>query len=172
MSVLQSAFALIFAGLVIVAALKDVTSFTIPNWISIALVLAFLPAALAAGVAPTEFGLHLAVGVVALLAGMGMFFAGWIGGGDAKLLAAAALWLGWRDAAPFLLITGVAGGVLAVTLMSLRSSAGRALAPSGPAWWEKLRSPEAAAPYGVAIAVGALATFPSSPLAAATAGLF
>ena len=35
-----------FAALVIIAALKDLSSFTIPNWISIALVAAFAPAAL------------------------------------------------------------------------------------------------------------------------------
>jgi prepilin peptidase CpaA len=62
--------------------------------------------------------------------------------------------------APFLVFTALAGGVLALGLLALRSGWVRPLAAAGPAWVERLARPGAAAPYGVAIAVGALASFP------------
>ncbi len=156
----QTLLSAVFPALVIVAALKDATSFTIPNWISLALVAAFAPVALACGVALPQIGLAFGVGVVALLAGMAMFGMGWIGGGDAKLLAASALWLGWPAVMPFILITALCGGALALGLLGLRSVWLRPVAAQGPAWIGRLATPGAAAPYGVAICAGALATFP------------
>lgn len=157
----QTLLSAIFPALVIVAALKDATSFTIPNWISLALVAAFAPVALACGVTLSEIGLAFGVGAAALLAGMAMFAMGWIGGGDAKLLAASALWLGWPAVLPFVVVTALCGGALAVGLLALRSARLRPLAILGPAWVGRLATPGAAAPYGVAICAGALATFPS-----------
>ena len=92
-----------------------------------------------------------------------MFALGWIGGGDAKLFAACGLWLGWPAFLPFLLWTALAGGVLATGLLVARKGA-RAWPVAGPQWLVRLLSPEAAVPYGVAIAVGALASFPESVL--------
>src|SRR5512142_609947 len=88
-----------FAGLVIAAALKDISSFTIPNWISIALALGFAPAALIVGASLSAVGISFAVGLGFLVVGAGMFAVGWIGGGDAKLMAAASLWLGLKGVA-------------------------------------------------------------------------
>lgn len=167
---LQTLSLIAFPALLIVAALKDATSFTIPNWISLAAVAAFFPAALAAGVSLESVGLSLAVGAAALVAGMGMFAAGWIGGGDAKLFAAAGLWLGWPAVSPFLLVTALAGGAMAVILLNLRGDWLRARLPAGPAWVERLRQPGENVPYGVAIAIGALFAFPQSTLIQAVQG--
>jgi prepilin peptidase CpaA len=157
----QTLLSAIFPALVIVAALKDATSFTIPNWISLALLAAFAPVALACGVALPQIAVALGVGVAALLAGMAMFACGWIGGGDAKLLAASALWLGWPAVLPFVLVTALCGGALALALLGLRSVWLQPITVRGPAWVGRLATPGAAAPYGVAICAGALATFPS-----------
>ena len=158
---------LAFPVLVIVAALKDLTSFTIPNWITLALIAAFPVAALMGGLPLPAIGLHAAVGVAALVLGMVMFAVGWIGGGDAKLFAAAGLWLGWPASMTFLLMTCIAGGALAVMLLGLRSARLRPFVPAGPAWLLRLAEPGENVPYGVAIAAGALAAFPISALAAA-----
>jgi prepilin peptidase CpaA len=155
---------LIFPALVIVGALKDVTGYTIPNWISLSLILAFPVAALASGVSPGAFGLNVAVGVAALAAGMVMFALRWIGGGDAKLFAAAALWLGLPAMFTYLFVLCLAGGALAVGLLALRSGWVRPFVVTGPAWFARLAEPEEAVPYGLAIAVGALVAFPLSPL--------
>ena len=164
---LKAAVALAFPALVIIAAIRDVTSFTIPNWISLALLAAFPAAALSLGLTLPGWGLHLAVGFGALVAGMVMFALRWLGGGDAKLFAAVALWLSWPAGATFLFVTAVAGGALAVGLVGLRSVWLRPLAMNGPPWMARLAEPGESVPYGLAIAVGALAAFPQSPFAAA-----
>jgi prepilin peptidase CpaA len=167
MQTFQFALLLVFPALVVVAALKDATSFTIPNWISLALIAAFVPAALVSGASLASIGLCLAVGVGALVAGMGMFAAGWIGGGDAKLFAASALWLGWPAVFPFMLTTGMAGGALTLGLLSLRSGWFEPVLAGSPAWVRKLGAQGGDIPYGVAIAVGALVAFPQGALATA-----
>jgi len=161
---LQAALLAVCPALLIVAALKDVTSYTIPNSISLALIVAFFPAALAVGLPLSAVGLHLAVGAAALVAGMAMFALGWIGGGDAKVFAAAGLWLGWPAIAPFVLVTALAGGALAVGLLAMRSILLRRYVASGPAWLSRLAEPGENVPYGVAICVGALVALPGGDL--------
>lgn len=166
MSVLQACLLCGFPALVVIAAMRDATSFTIPNWISLSALGAFLPAALLTGLAPAAIGLALVVGFAALVLGMAMFAFGWIGGGDAKLMAACAVWLGWSAFTPFLAFTCIAGGVLAVALLLVRK-ANFWLPPRLPAWMRRLATPGESVPYGVAIAAGALAVFPTSPVASA-----
>jgi prepilin peptidase CpaA len=167
----QTLLVAVFPALVITAALRDVTSYTIPNWISLALIAGFVPAALAMGLPLPALGLHLGVGALGLIAGMAMFALGWIGGGDAKLFAGAALWLGWPAVATYGVATGLAGGGLALTLLMLRSGYLRPYVVTGPAWFSRLAEPGENVPYGLAIAIGALAAFPASPFMAAFAGL-
>jgi len=161
---IQTLLMLVFPVLVVVAALRDATSYTIPNWISVALVAAFPIAALAVGTPLSMIGADLGIGVIALALGMVMFALGWIGGGDAKLFAAAALWLGLSAAPTYLAVVGIAGGALAVGLLALRSAYVQPFMPRGPAWFVRLIKPGENVPYGVAIAVGALAAFPGSAL--------
>ncbi len=166
---IQTLLLIVFPALVIVGGLKDITSFTIPNWISLALIGGFALAAVALGLPWQTILLSLGIGVAGLFLAMGMFAMGWIGGGDAKMFAAAALWLGWPASMDFMLITGLAGGALAVSLLGLRSVWVRHLTVRGPDWVGRLATPGGDAPYGVAIAIGALAAFPKSPLALAFA---
>jgi prepilin peptidase CpaA len=167
LAVLAAVLVLAFPALVIVAALRDTVSYTIPNWISLALIGIFPLAALATGLPLPQLGLHVVVGFLALIAGIGMFAMRWIGGGDAKLFAAAALWLGWPAAVTYLAATGIAGGALALSLLAIRSMWLRRYASAGPAWLARLAEPGENVPYGLAIAIGALAAFPASPFAAA-----
>jgi prepilin peptidase CpaA len=162
MNLVQAALLTAFPLLVVAAALTDAASFTIPNRISALLVVTFVPAALALGVPLGEMGVHAAVFIAALLVGMGLFAAGWVGGGDAKLLAAASVWLGLQAMPVFLIATALAGGALSVLLMNIRASWLQPYLARGPAWFARLATPGADVPYGVAIAVGALAAFPHS----------
>ena len=161
----QTALLLSFPILVIVAALRDVTSFTIPNWISLALLGAFFPTALILGVGLPQIGLHVAAGVAALVAGMIMFALRWIGGGDAKLIAAACLWLGVTGSGMFLLWTGLAGGIFCLMLIFARAYA-RPYVVGGQGWFPRLMEPKGDIPYGVAIAIGALLAYPACDLVA------
>jgi len=167
---LQAALLTLFPCLLIVAALRDLVSFTIPNWISAAMALAFLPAALAAGLAWDAIGLHALVGLICFIAAVAMFALRWIGGGDAKVLAAAGLWLGWPAAGVFLVVTGAAGGLLAMSLLAVRSDWVRAHVSGAPVWAMRLMEQGAPVPYGVAIACGALFAFPGSDLIGALQG--
>lgn len=150
--------------LAIVAAAKDLVSYTIPNWISLGLIGAFCLLAVVAGLEPQSLVGHAGAGAVALLIGMGLFALGWIGGGDAKLLAACCLWFGWPDSEVFLLDTALAGGAFAVLLLVARGQMVRAVLPASPGWVGRLTTPGEPAPYGVAIALGALIAFPTSEL--------
>lgn len=170
MQAIQLSLLLILPILAIVGGLKDLVSYTIPNWISLALIAAFVPAALISGAPLAQIGLCLAVGVSALVLGMAMFAAGWIGGGDGKLLAACALWIGWPGALTFLLYTGLAGGVLTFAILGLRSGYLVPVMAGGPAWLRKLATQDGDLPYGVAIAAGALWAFPHGALAIAALG--
>lgn len=153
-----------FPALVILAALRDLTSYTIPNWISVALLALYPLAVVSAGLPIGAIGLALAAGGVALLAGIAMFALGWIGGGDAKLFAAATVWLGWPAAAPYVIWTALAGGGLAVLLLWSRKVAQPA-ARRGPAWFGRLMTPGGDVPYGLAICFGALIAYPGSTIA-------
>lgn len=153
--------ALAFAALVLFAAFRDAVSFTIPNWLSGIVVMLFPLAALAAGLGWSEVGYHLLGGLVALLLGFALFAPGWIGGGDAKLFAAAALWFGWSGLLAFLFHTVLAGGILVLALLALRHAL-----PFVPAAAVRLDgsalSRGAPVPYGIAIAAGALWSLPGS----------
>jgi prepilin peptidase CpaA len=165
MQAIQIPLLLAFPVLAVIGGLKDLTSYTIPNWISLALIAAFFPAALVSGAPLAQIGLCLAVGLGALVIGMGMFAAGWIGGGDGKLLAVCALWLGWPAVMPFILYTGLAGGALTLTILTLRSGFFTPIVAGGPSWLRNLSKDGGDLPYGVAIAIGALAAFPEGALA-------
>jgi prepilin peptidase CpaA len=161
-----TALALAFAALVVAAAVKDAFSFTIPNWIPLGLAALFPAAALASGASWPTLAMNLGVGAAALVLGMVAFALRWAGGGDAKLLAAVALWLGWPGALAMLLGTAVAGGALALMLVGLRAPMLRHVVLLGPRWVTRLADPGEGVPYGVAIAIGALMALPGAPLGA------
>ena len=165
--IVAAALVLAFPALAIVAAVKDATSYTIPNWISLALIGLFPSAALAVGLPLPTLGVHLALGFAALVVGMIMFSLRWIGGGDAKLFAALALWVGWPGMLTLTLGAAQVGGLLALFLLLARSVALRPLMLLGPRWVVRLAEPGEGVPYGVAIAAGALWALPASPFAAA-----
>jgi prepilin peptidase CpaA len=168
---LTPVFAVAFAALVLTGGVRDLVSYIIPNWISVAIVALFPLAALAAGLPLPVVGMHAAVGAGALAAGMIMFSLRWIGGGDAKLFAAAALWIGLGGALEFVLWTSLLGGALAMALMSMRSPLVRPLVLDRAGWLDRLAEPGGSAPYGVAIAAGALVAMPNSPLLNGLLGL-
>ncbi len=92
------------------AAIADVRSRKIPNAIPAALALAALAFAATHGFFALLVALALMIGT--LFVGTLLFAAGWLGGGDIKLLAAVNGCLGLADAIPFLLYTAICGGLL------------------------------------------------------------
>ncbi len=160
---ITSLLCLAFPLLLIYAAWHDVSTMTIPNWVSILLAALFVPAAMAAGLSFEQIGWHLVFGAGVLIACAGLFYLNVFGGGDAKVIAAASLWTGLGASAPFVMGMAIAGGALAGLLIALR----RMKIQTKKAWLARLLSPEEGAPYAVAIAIGALVAAPASPVLAA-----
>lgn len=150
-----------FPALIAYAAASDLFTMTIPNRVSLALVVAFAAVALLGGLGWQAIALHAAAGILVLAIGFGMFSFGWIGGGDAKIAAATALWLGFGSLPEYLLIATVAGGLLSVAILSLRVSYLPAFA-MGWAWLARLHDRKSGVPYGIALSAAALLVYPQS----------
>jgi prepilin peptidase CpaA len=142
---------LFYAGaiaLIVGAAIQDFRTRTISNGWSVALIALFCGAYLF-GAVPGGFAWHGLHFLIALLVGMGLFSLGWIGGGDAKLYAATALWFDIGHGIYLFLCVVIAGAVLAIVHLSVRM-----LRHSGENTMRSIRKGKIA--YGVAIALGAV----------------
>lgn len=160
---IQTIVEILFPVTMVYAAARDVTSYEIPNWVSLAVVANFLAAAIVGSVELSVVGWHLGAGAAVLLVGALLFFGGILGGGDAKLLAACAVWVGWAGLPKFFLLVAVIGGVLAVLILALR----RFDLPASwlrATWLQRLRSGDDGVPYAVAIGLGGILMFRELPL--------
>ncbi len=152
-----------FALLMLIAAFFDAATMTIPNWVSGALIILFIVTAPLGGLGWQVIGMHFLVGLGALALTVTMFAFGWIGGGDAKLFTAAALWMGWPDLLTFAAYAALAGGVLTVFLLLARKYLLFSYLVSWQ-WSARLLKKGGDVPYGIAICAGALLVFPKTSL--------
>jgi prepilin peptidase CpaA len=153
----------VFPVLMILAALSDVRTMTIPNWISLALLGSFVVCAALSGLGWVPFGYHLLAGFGLLVAGIALFATGTFGGGDAKLIAAGGFWIGPDLLVQYIAYIAIFGGVLALSLLAYRRVIPATALPL-PDWALRLYAKDSGIPYGVAIAAGALVTFPKTEL--------
>lgn len=158
---LQLIMLIVFPSLMMFAAISDLFTMTISNRVSIALVLVFIPFAFLAGLSPAEIGLHLACALGVLVLTFSMFAMGWVGGGDAKLAAATALWIGWGHLADYGLYASALGGALTLAILY-----GRKLPlPSwamNVTWIARLHDRQTGIPYGIALAIAGLLIYPET----------
>lgn len=152
---------LLFPALMIFAALMDLFTMTIPNRISIILVAGFLIAAPLTGMSWELFFVHLGTGICVLSLGIALFAFGLVGGGDAKLLAAASLWIGFNDLGQYMVAVVLMGGLLSLLLLVYRG-----MLPPGwllnQQWAVRLHNKQEGIPYGVALSGAALWIFPAT----------
>jgi prepilin peptidase CpaA len=153
---------LLFPSLMAFAASTDLFSMTISNRVTALLVLGFFLASGLDGLSAAAIASHLAAGLAVLAVSFVCFSRRWIGGGDAKLAAATALWFGWPHLYEYLLYASVLGGVLTLLLLEFRRHP-LPEAVSRWAWVVRLHKPDAGVPYGIALAVAALLIYPSTP---------
>jgi prepilin peptidase CpaA len=152
----------LFPAMMAFAASSDFLTLTISNRVSLILVGGFVALAVIGGVSAADALSHLAAGCVVLVAAFSLFARGIIGGGDAKLAAATALWLGFDHLLPYLLYASLLGGALSVGLIWFRM----APLPDWLArhdWAQRLHGKDAGVPYGIALAAAALAVYPQTP---------
>ena len=152
---------LFFPALMAFAAASDLFTMTISNRVSLALAAGFLVLALASGMAPSDLLMHLAAGALVLVVAFGCFAFGWIGGGDAKVAAAAALWFGFAHLLTYLVYASLFGGVLTLLLLQFRQWP-LPYALAGQTWLLKLHAKDSGIPYGIALAIGALSIYPET----------
>ncbi|MDX5361659.1 MAG: prepilin peptidase [Alphaproteobacteria bacterium] len=162
----------VFPLVMIAAGISDLASFRIPNLMSVLLALAFLPFAFAAGMGWADIGIAYALGAGVLVVGFGLFSFGIVGGGDAKLLAASAIWIGASDFLLYLVAVTLAGGALClVLLLARRTPFPASWLKSG--WISRLLRPDDGArdvPYAVAMAGGLLWVLPQLEVMRVAAG--
>lgn len=150
---------IVFPALLVAAAVCDLGSFTIPNRIQIALLASFLVFALISGMSAEAFGVHMLAGIAGLAIGFSLFALGYVGGGDAKLFAGAALWFGFGDLLTYTVIASVLGGFLTLGILGARKiPLPSFLAHQG--WVMRLHDDKSGIPYGIALAAGGLAVLP------------
>ncbi|PDT48697.1 MULTISPECIES: prepilin peptidase [Sinorhizobium] len=145
------------------AAFSDLVTMTIPNRISAILLSAFIVVAPLAGLSIGEIGLHIAAAAVVFAVCFCLFAANIMGGGDAKLLTTSAIWFGpTASLAAFVLYVSIFGGLLTLAVLLLRRQENAILASGIPV--PQLLLTAKKIPYGIAIALGGFAAYPSSPL--------
>ena len=152
---------LLFPALMAFAASSDLFTMTISNRVSLALVAGFLVLAPASGMRLTDMLAHAGAGATVLAIGFTCFAMGWVGGGDAKVTAAAALWFGFDHLLNYLLYASLFGGALTILLLEFRQWP-LPYALSGQAWLLRLHAKETGIPYGIALAIGALMIYPDT----------
>ncbi|MGY6569173.1 MAG: A24 family peptidase [Salinarimonas sp.] len=148
-------------ALLILAAIYDVFTMTIPNKISLALIALFAIVAPFVGMDWWTALMHVGAGVMVLTIGIGLFAMGWVGGGDVKLAAATSLWIGFGLMLDYFLIVAIAGGLLTLAIIILR----RLPLPDAARrqeWLSRLYNPTNGVPYGVALAAAAIIVLPES----------
>ncbi|RJF75141.1 A24 family peptidase [Rhodopseudomonas palustris] len=151
----------LFPALMAFAASSDLFTMTISNRVSLLLVAGFVVLALLSGMGLEQIGLHFAAGLTVLAVAFACFAMGWIGGGDAKVAAAAALWFGFTNLLEYLIYASLFGGALTLLLLSFRQLPLPYPLTSQP-WLLRLHAQETGIPYGIALALGALVIYPQT----------
>ena len=162
---LEALIFVVFPFCMVFAALSDMLSMTIANRVSIVLVVGFAAVAPLTGMDWATYGWHFAACGLVLAVAFAMFALGGMGGGDAKLMAATALWMGMGfGLLDYLVTSAFIGGVLTLAIIMFRKSP---LADMGGQnlFLRHFADPTVGIPYAVALGLAGLVTFPDSPLA-------
>ena len=159
--ILDIARLLLFPALMAFAAASDLLTMTISNRVSLALAAGFLALALLSGMGLYDILSHVGAGAAILAVAFACFAMGWVGGGDAKVAAAAALWFGFGHLLNYLLYASLFGGALTLLLLQFRQWP-LPYPFAGQAWLLKLHAKDSGIPYGIALAIGALMIYPET----------
>jgi|SRR5271163_855384 prepilin peptidase CpaA len=151
----------VFPAMMAFAASSDLLTMTIANRVSLILIAGFAVLALLAGMGGREMLSHVGAAAAVLVVAFAFFSRGWIGGGDAKLAAATALWMGFGHLGDYLVYASVFGGALTLSLIQFRTLP----MPQfliGREWAERLHRRDGGVPYGIALAAAALLVYPQT----------
>jgi prepilin peptidase CpaA len=155
MLMLDSLPVVTLAFLVSAAAVADLHSYKIPNWLTALTALTFLPVAVWSGMDIQAIGLHYLTGAALLLFGFLLYSYRIFGGGDAKFVAACGVWFGAIDSLQFLYAAVMCGGVLAIAMLFWTVFKYAVQLDFGD-FIPGLRKAMPKIPYGIALAAGAI----------------
>jgi prepilin peptidase CpaA len=163
MSLVSLIALVIFPLLMAFAAFSDLFTMRISNKLVLALVATFFILALLADLPLSEIGMNLACAAVVLVFAFAFFAFGWIGGGDAKLIAATTLWLGLGVMLPYLIYASLLGGALTLLLLAARRyPLPERLRAIG--WIDRLHDAKTGVPYGIALAIAGVLVYSDSAI--------
>ena len=152
---------ILFPATMAFAASSDLLTMTISNRVSLILVAGFFVLAVASGMSAAAVLWHVMAAGTVLAATFGFFSRGWIGGGDAKLTAAIALWFGFEHLLTYLVHASLFGGALTLALLWFRMTPlPDFVAKQG--WVQRLHRSDSGIPYGIALAAAALVVYPET----------
>ena len=152
---------MLFPALMAFAAASDLFTMTISNRVSLALIAGFLALAPLGGMGLHDMLLHVGAGATVLVVAFACFAMGWVGGGDAKVVACVALWFGFEHLLDYLIYASLFGGALTLLLLQFRQWP-LPYALAGQTWLIRLHAKERGIPYGIALAIGALMIYPQT----------
>ena len=162
---MHSAVLAVAVGILVIVAYEDVRTRRIPNALSLATAaLGLARVAFAAEV--IDAGYTLAAAIIIFSITFTLFQRGAIGGGDAKILPATALLIGYRELLGFLFLLSLCGGVLALATLAaewLDLSVKRFrrepyVSSTGQSDRGRGASKRSTVPYGVAVATAGVIT--------------
>ncbi len=161
---LEALIFVVFPFCMVFAALSDMLSMTIANRVSLLLVTVFAVVAPLTGMDWVAYGWHLAAGALVLTITFSLFALGGMGGGDAKLMSATAVWMGLNfHLLEYLVISSFIGGALTIALVGYRNST-LAMYTGQNMFLRHLANSKSGVPYGIALGIGGLIVYPSTPL--------
>lgn len=167
---IESLAFVVFPMLMMFAALFDLFTMTIPNRLSLALTGAWFALAVYLGFSWETVAWHLSCALAILLLTFALFYFRWIGGGDAKLAASTALWLGWEHLLDYGLAASLVGGVLTIAIIELRRR-GLPTKIASVEFIARLADKNGGVPYGIALALAGLYIYPHTHVWSRLAGL-
>jgi prepilin peptidase CpaA len=161
---LQAAIFVVFPFCMAFAAVSDLLSMTIANRVSLLLIVTFAVVAPLTGMEWSQYAWHFIAAATVLFATFSLFAIGGMGGGDAKLMTATALWMGFGiELVQYLVASAVIGGVLTLAILSYRGSP-LAVVTSGNLFLRNFADPKVGIPYAIALGAAGLLVFPETPL--------
>ncbi len=164
-----AAILVVFPLCMAMAACSDLLTMTIPNRLSLVLLASFIAIAPLAGLSLHEILMHLGAGAAVFAVCFALFACNIMGGGDAKILTASAVWFGFNDSlVHYITYVSVLGGVLSILILTIRANYNLILVSRIPVPQTMLHAKKV--PYGIAIGAAAFLAFPSSPLVEAAMG--
>ena len=159
--IVAAAGLIIFPLMMAYAASSDLLTMTISNKLNLALVVCYFALAAASDQSIDTILVHIACGLCMLAITFSLFCAGWMGGGDAKLAAATALWMGFPLSIEYAVAASFLGGLLTMAVLFFRTKT----LPDfllQQKWIARLHDKETGIPYGIALAAGGLLLYPNT----------